>query len=84
MTALARFDGLADFVSLGRNDLTQYALGRELSWEPYLSEYSPSVLGLIALALDSARRLGMPAGSAATWPPIPTAPSSWRVPGRHR
>lgn len=61
---LEAFAGAVDFVSLGTNDLAQYALGadRELSWGPAMNEFHPGVLKLIAGCLDSARRLGLEAG----------------------
>jgi phosphotransferase system enzyme I (PtsI) len=62
--ALEAFRGVADFISLGTNDLTQYAVAadRELEWGAHLSECNPGVLRLIAAALRSAARLGIPAG----------------------
>ncbi|MBO0683785.1 MAG: phosphoenolpyruvate--protein phosphotransferase, partial [Candidatus Dormibacteraeota bacterium] len=61
---LESFRGLVDFVSLGTNDLTQYALGadRELEWPPQLTEFNPGVLRLIAAAVGGAHRLGIKAG----------------------
>lgn len=61
---LEMFGGLVDFISLGTNDLTQYALGadRELSWEPELSEFNPGVLHLIARAIRSAGEMSLKAG----------------------
>lgn len=61
---LESFRGLVDFVSLGTNDLTQYALGadRELDWSPQLAEFNPGVLRLIAEAVAGAHRLGIKAG----------------------
>jgi phosphoenolpyruvate-protein kinase (PTS system EI component) len=61
---LDAFSGLAEFVSIGTNDLTQYALGadRELDLGPELTELNPGVLRLIAACVDSAARLGMEAG----------------------
>ena len=61
---LAPFEGHVDFVSLGTNDLTQYALGadRELGWGAGLSELHPGVLRLIAGCLGDAARLGIDAG----------------------
>ena len=61
---LDAFSGLAEFVSIGTNDLTQYALGadRELDLGPGLTELNPGVLHLIAACLDSAARLGLEAG----------------------
>jgi phosphotransferase system enzyme I (PtsI) len=51
-------------VSLGTNDLTQYALGadRELQWGPGLNEFNPGVLRLIASCLESAARLRLEGG----------------------
>jgi phosphoenolpyruvate-protein kinase (PTS system EI component) len=62
--ALEAFSDLIEFVSLGTNDLTQYALGadRELPWGPGLNEFNPGVLRLIASCLESAARLGLDAG----------------------
>jgi phosphoenolpyruvate-protein phosphotransferase (PTS system enzyme I) len=62
--ALAPFRGHADFVSLGTNDLTQYALGadRELAWDAALSELHPGVLRLVAGCLAEAAALGLEAG----------------------
>lgn len=62
--ALAAFSGLAEFVSLGTNDLAQYALGadRELEWPAGLSEFHPGVLRLVAGCLEEAARLGIEAG----------------------
>ncbi|HLH68910.1 MAG TPA: phosphoenolpyruvate--protein phosphotransferase [Candidatus Dormibacteraeota bacterium] len=62
---LTAFRGLVDFISLGTNDLAQYALGadRELEWGPELSETNPGVLRLIATAVEAARALGMEAGA---------------------
>lgn len=62
--ALEWFAGAADFVSLGTNDLTQYAVAadRELAWNGWLTAANPGVLRLIANAAGAARRLGMPAG----------------------
>lgn len=59
--ALDAFQGLAEFISLGTNDLTQYSLGidRELAWEPYLSEFSPGVLRIIEIAVTEARKLDL-------------------------
>ncbi|HVD00112.1 MAG TPA: putative PEP-binding protein [Candidatus Dormibacteraeota bacterium] len=59
--ALDAFEGVAAFISLGTNDLTQYtvAADRELDWDARLSEFNPGVLSLIALAASSAGRLGM-------------------------
>jgi phosphotransferase system enzyme I (PtsI) len=62
--ALGAFAGLVEFVSLGTNDLAQYALGadRELEWPAGLSEFHPGVLRLIATCLGEAARLGLEAG----------------------
>lgn len=59
--ALDAFDGVADFVSLGTNDLTQYtvAADRGLAWGAEYSEFNPGVLRLIAKALADAAALGM-------------------------
>ena len=58
------FAGLVDFVSLGTNDLAQYALGadRELEWRPELTEFHPGVLRLIATCLEEASSQGLDAG----------------------
>jgi phosphoenolpyruvate-protein phosphotransferase (PTS system enzyme I) len=62
--SLAAFDGLVDFVSLGTNDLVQYAVAadRELSWGPELGELNPGALRLIELAVKGARELGIEVG----------------------
>ncbi|MDR0360592.1 MAG: phosphoenolpyruvate--protein phosphotransferase, partial [bacterium] len=62
--ALDRFAGVAAFVSLGTNDLTQYALGadRELAWGLELTEYNPGVLTLLAGAIEGAHRAGLEVG----------------------
>jgi phosphoenolpyruvate-protein kinase (PTS system EI component) len=62
--ALDGFAGLVDFVSIGTNDLVQYALGadRELEWPPYLGEFSPGVLRLIAEAVGAAHRVQVKVG----------------------
>jgi len=62
---LAAFRGLVDFISLGTNDLAQYALGadRELEWGPELGETNPGVLRLIATAVEAALALGMEVGA---------------------
>ncbi|MDQ6741571.1 MAG: PEP-utilizing enzyme [Candidatus Dormibacteraeota bacterium] len=62
--ALDAFSGIVDFVSLGTNDLTQYALGadREVDLGPELSELNPGVLRLISGCVHSAARLGLDAG----------------------
>lgn len=61
---LDAFSGLADFVSLGTNDLAQYAIGadRELSWESPLGDFNPGFLRLLELALRAAAALSIPAG----------------------
>jgi phosphoenolpyruvate-protein kinase (PTS system EI component) len=65
-TALAvdTFAGLVDFVSIGTNDLAQYALGadRELEWPPYLQEFNPGALRLIAEAIRAAHRAEVKVG----------------------
>jgi phosphoenolpyruvate-protein phosphotransferase len=65
-TALAidAFSGLIQFVSLGTNDLAQYALGadREVDLGPELNVMNPGVLRLIARALEAAAQLGLEAG----------------------
>ncbi|MGH7776691.1 MAG: putative PEP-binding protein [Candidatus Dormibacterales bacterium] len=63
--AVQAFRGLADFASLGTNDLAQYALGadRELEWEPYLDEFSPGVLRLLSMAARSALAAGIELGA---------------------
>ena len=62
--ALDRFGGLVDFVSIGTNDLVQYALGadRELEWPPSLSEFNPGALRLIAEAVRAAHRVEVKVG----------------------
>jgi phosphoenolpyruvate-protein phosphotransferase (PTS system enzyme I) len=62
--ALQTFSDLVDFVSVGTNDLTQYALGadRELDWGPGLNEFNSGVLRLIFECLQAAARLGLEAG----------------------
>ena len=62
--SLDAFAGLIDFVSLGTNDLTQYALGadRELEWQLHLGEFNPGVLRLLAEAVRSAHRMKVSAG----------------------
>jgi phosphoenolpyruvate-protein phosphotransferase (PTS system enzyme I) len=61
---LATLADLVEFVSLGTNDLTQYALGadRELEWAGGLNEFHPGVLRLMAACLEDASRLGLEAG----------------------
>lgn len=61
---LEPFADLIRFISLGTNDLTQYALGadRQLRWKPQLGELNPGVLRLIANCLQQAARLGLEAG----------------------
>lgn len=62
--ALNAFDGVADFISLGTNDLTQYtvAADRGIDWEEDLGELNPGVLRLIAKVAADARLMGIPAG----------------------
>jgi phosphoenolpyruvate-protein kinase (PTS system EI component) len=62
--ALDRFADVAAFVSLGTNDLTQYALGadREVDWGVELTEYNPGVLALLAGAIEGAHRAGLEVG----------------------
>lgn len=62
--ALEAFSGAVDFVSMGTNDLTQYALGadREVDLGPGLSELNPGVLRLIATCVSQARDLALEAG----------------------
>lgn len=62
--SLEAFSGLVDFVSLGTNDLTQYAVGadRELDWDPHLGEFNPGVLRLLAGAIRGAGRINVGAG----------------------
>jgi phosphoenolpyruvate-protein kinase (PTS system EI component) len=62
--ALDGFAGLIDFVSIGTNDLVQYALGadRELEWPPYLGDFNPGALRLIAEAVRAAHRLQVKVG----------------------
>lgn len=64
-TGLAAYAGLIDFVSLGTNDLAQYALGadRELAWGAELSEWNPGVLRLIEHAAAAAAGLGIELGA---------------------
>ena len=71
---LDAFAGLVEFVSVGTNDLTQYALGadRELDWGPGLSEFNPGVLRLMARCFDSAMRLGLEAGVCGEMAGIPS------------
>jgi phosphoenolpyruvate-protein phosphotransferase (PTS system enzyme I) len=59
--ALDAFEGVADFISLGTNDLTQYtvAADRGLAWGTEYSEFNPGVLRLIARAAADATALGM-------------------------
>ena len=63
--ALPSFEGVVEFVSLGTNDLSQYAAGadRELSWQEDLREWNPGTLRLIQRALLDARALGLEAGA---------------------
>ena len=63
--ALPSFEGVIEFVSLGTNDLAQYAAGadRELSWPDDLREWNPGTLRLIQRALLDARTLGLEAGA---------------------
>jgi len=62
--SIPAFAGLVDFISLGTNDLTQYALGadRELELGPGLNEFHPGVLRLVATCLEEAQRLRLEAG----------------------
>ncbi len=62
--AIDTFAGVADFISLGTNDLTQYtvAADRGAEWGADLSELNPGVLRLIAGAITGARKIGIPAG----------------------
>ncbi len=62
--SLPSFKGLVDFVSVGTNDLAQYAAAadRELSWEEDLREWNPGTLRLIQRALADARSLGVDGG----------------------
>jgi phosphotransferase system enzyme I (PtsI) len=62
--ALHAFADLIDFISIGTNDLAQYALAadRELGWGAGLSELNPGVLGLISMALSRAAAAGINAG----------------------
>jgi phosphoenolpyruvate-protein phosphotransferase (PTS system enzyme I) len=62
--ALEGFRGLVEFVSVGTNDLAQYALGadRELEWPEHLSELNPGCLRLVAEAVRGAHGLGIKAG----------------------
>lgn len=55
------FNGVADFASIGTNDLTQYALGvdREGEWGEELSTLNPGVLQLIATTVETAKSIGM-------------------------
>jgi phosphoenolpyruvate-protein phosphotransferase (PTS system enzyme I) len=71
---LDAFAGLVEFVSVGTNDLTQYALGadRELDWGPGLSEFNPGVLRLMAACFESATRLGLEAGVCGEMAGIPS------------
>ena len=62
--ALEVFAGLVDFVSVGTNDLTQYATGadRELEWEPHLGEFNPGVLRLLGETVHTANRMNVSVG----------------------
>jgi phosphoenolpyruvate-protein kinase (PTS system EI component) len=62
--SLPAFQGVIDFVSLGTNDLAQYASAadRELNWGDDLREWNPGTLRLIQRALADARSLGVDAG----------------------
>lgn len=62
--SLPSFEGAVDFVSLGTNDLAQYAAGadRGLSRPDDLGEWNPGTLRLIQRALVDARSLGVEAG----------------------
>jgi phosphotransferase system enzyme I (PtsP) len=55
--------GLADFVSIGTNDLTQFVLAADRtnpSLDALCDPLTPAVLRMIALAVQGARQLGMP------------------------
>ncbi|HET7465323.1 MAG TPA: putative PEP-binding protein [Candidatus Dormibacteraeota bacterium] len=63
--ALEAFQGVTDFVSLGTNDLTQYAVAadRGMDWPDDLGVFNPGVLRLIATVIESARRMAIGAGA---------------------
>jgi phosphotransferase system enzyme I (PtsP) len=66
--AVLRIDalaGLADFVSIGTNDLAQYVLAADRSnprLEGLCDPLSPAVLSALALAVEGAHRRGVPVG----------------------
>ena len=62
---LAAFKGLIEFVSLGTNDLAQYALAadREIPWNAELTAWNPGVLRLIERAVRTAAEMGIPCGA---------------------
>ncbi len=65
-SALLTVDALAphcDFFSIGTNDLTQYALGADRTnpmIEPFYQVQHPSILRLIRIAVQEAKRWGKP------------------------
>ncbi len=63
--SLPSFEGVIEFVSLGTNDLAQYAAGadRELSWPEDLRDWNPGTLRLMQRALVDAHSLGIEAGA---------------------
>jgi phosphotransferase system enzyme I (PtsI) len=62
---LAAFRGLVEFISLGTNDLAQYALAadREIPWNDELTEWNPGVLRLIEQAVRASIAMGIPCGA---------------------
>jgi len=57
--------GLADFVSIGTNDLAQFVLAADrtnTSLEAFCDPLTPAVLSMIALAVQGARQRGIPVG----------------------